>query len=87
MKTASEGQYFVTIHDEEMTNLGCPGPCREDTLPRGDDRSWPKRWIRGRTKIGPALEVAATYHQGRYKIEIRTDSLQDDGSQSWVVIC
>ena len=37
------------------------------------------------TKIGPTLEVTVTYHQG-YGIEIRIDSLQNDGSQSWVVI-
>ena len=27
-----------------------------------------------------------TYHQGRYGIEIRIDSMQNDGSQSWIVI-
>ena len=29
-----------------------------------------KGWIRGNTKIAPALEVAVTHHQGRYGIEI-----------------
>ena len=84
--SSREGQYFMTIHDVEMAKLGCPGPCREYTLPGDSDLSRPKGWIRGNTEIGPALEVTVTYHRGRYGIEIRIDSMQNDGSQSWVVI-
>ena len=84
-KTVSQGRYFVTIHDVEMAKLGCPGLCRDYTLPR-DDMSRPKRWIRGNTKIGPALEVTVTYHQGRYGIDIRIYSLLNNGSQCWVAI-
>ena len=29
-----------------------------------------KGWIRGKTKIGRKLEVAASYHQGRCGLEI-----------------
>ena len=39
MKTVSEGQYFVTIHDVEMAKLGCPGLCRKYTWPRDCDLS------------------------------------------------
>ena len=45
-----------------------------------------KRWIRGNTKIGPALEVAISHHQGRYGIEIMVNSLFGDGTCSWVMI-
>ena len=45
-----------------------------------------KRWIRGNTKIGPALEVAISHHQGRHGIEIMVNSLSGDGTCSWVMI-
>ena len=81
MNAVSEGQYCVTLHDEEMTSLGCPGPCREDTSPR-DARSRAKGWFRGHTQICLALEVAATSDQGRYGIEIEIFSLRN----CWVSI-
>ena len=65
MNAVSEGHYCVTLHDEEMTSLGCLGPCREDTLPR-DDRSRAKEWFRGHTRICLALQVAGASDQGRY---------------------
>ena len=83
----SRGQYFVTIHDVEIAKLGCPGACRKYTLPQDHDSSQTKKgWIRRNKKIGPALEVAATCHLGHHGIEIKIDSLQNDGSQSWVLI-
>ena len=45
-----------------------------------------KGWIRGNTKIGPALEVAVTHHQGHYGIEIMINSLFGDGTCCWVMI-
>ena len=86
MKTVSERQYFMAIHDVEKEKLGCLGPCRDYTLPRYYDLSRPKGRIRGNTRTGPALEVTVTYHQGLYGIEIRIGSMQNEGSQSWVVI-
>ena len=65
METVSRGPYFVTIHDGIMANFGCFGPCREYTLLRDNDLSRPKGWFQGDTKVGPALEVAVTYHQDR----------------------
>ena len=38
------------------------------------------------TKIGPALEVAVSDHQGRYGIEIMINSLFDDGTCLWVIV-
>ena len=66
------------------TTLG--GSCREYTLPRDDTIPKVKGWIRGNTKIGPALKVAVSHHQGRYGIEIMIESLSGDGTCSWVMI-
>ena len=84
MNTVAEGQQFVTLDDAELAKLG--GSCRECTLPRDDQLSKVKGWIRGNAKVGPVLEVAVSYHQGRYGIEIRTKSLLGNGSHSWIMI-
>ena len=55
------------------------------TLLRDDRLSKTKGWIRGNTKIGPALEVAASHHQG-YGIEIMINSMFGDGTCSWLMI-
>ena len=36
------------------------------------------------TKIGPALKVAVSNHQGRYGIETMTNSFFGDGTRSWL---
>ena len=46
----------------------------------------PKGWIQGNTKIGPALQVATSYLQGKYGVEIRVWSLNRDNTHSWVRI-
>ena len=43
-------------------------------------------FIRGNTKICPVLEVKVTKHFDRHGIEIMTDCMQKDGTQSWIVI-
>ena len=58
----------------------------KNTSPRDDERSIPKGWVRGNTKGGPVLQVNVTNYLERYGIEIKTDSMQNDGSQSWIVI-
>ena len=58
--------------------------CREYTLPRDEETSEPKGWIRGNTQIGPVLEVAACCLQGKYGVEIRIMSMNKDNSHSWV---
>ena len=60
--------------------------CREDTLPRDEDASEPKGWLRGNTKIGPVLEVTTSYLQANCGVEIRTESVNKDNSHSWVRI-
>ena len=53
---------------------------------RSDERSTPKGWSRGATKIGPVLQVKVAYHLDQYGIRSNIDSMQEDGSQSWIVI-
>ena len=60
--------------------------CREYTLPRDENSSDLKGWIRGNTKIGPVLEVTTSYLQGKYGVEIRIESVKKDNSHPWVRI-
>ena len=60
--------------------------CREYTLPRDDSASQPKGWIQGNMRIGPVLEVTTSYLYGKYGIEIRIESVNQDNSHSWVRI-
>ena len=55
-------------------------------LPRSDQSSQVKGWIRGNTKIGPVLEVMVCHHQGRYGIEVMIESPFGDKTCSWVRI-
>ena len=45
------GQYFMTKDTEEFSQFTDSVACREYTLPRDEDTSEPKGWIRGNTKI------------------------------------
>ena len=56
------------------------------TLPREDSTSQPKCWIQGNAKIGPVLEVTASYLQGEHGVEIRIESVNKDNSHSSVRI-
>ena len=60
--------------------------CREYTLPRDEKSSDPKGWIQVNTKIGPVLEVATSYLQGKHGVEIRIESVNKDNYHSWVRI-
>ena len=82
--TAETGQYLTTLDDAELDKL--KGSCREYTLPRSEKSSQVKGWIRGNTKIGPVLDVAVCYHQGRCGAEIMINSPLGDGTRSWVRI-
>ena len=73
--TVEVGQYFMTKDTEEFSQFTDSVACREYTLPRDENLSEPKGWIRGNTKIGPVLEVTTCYLQGKYGVEIRIESL------------
>ena len=68
---------------EEFSQFTDSVACREYTLPRDEDPSEPKGWIRGNTKIGPVLEVTTCCQQGEYGVEIRIESMNKDNSHSW----
>ena len=76
----------MTKDTEEFSQFTEPVTCREFSLPRDDKLTDPKGWIRGTTKIGPLLEVTTSYLQGKYGVEIRTESVNKDNSHSWVRI-
>ena len=76
----------MTKHTGEFSQFTEPVTCREYTLPRHEKSTDPKGWIRGNTKIGPVLEVTTRYLQGKYGVEIRIESVNEDNSHSWVRI-
>ena len=80
------GQYFMTKDTEEFSQFTNTVACREYTLPRDEEASEPKGWIRGNTTIGPVLEVATSCLHGKYGVEIRIMSMNRDNSHSWVRI-
>ena len=86
LKTVEVGQYFMTKHTGEFSQFTEPVTCREYTLPRDEKSTDPKGWIRGNTNIGPVLEVTTSYQQGKYGVEIRIESVNQDNSHSWVRI-
>ena len=86
LTTVGVGQYFMTKHTDEFLQFAEPVACREYTLPRDEKSSDPKGWIRGNTQIGPVLEVTTSFLQGKYGVEIRTESVNKDNSHSWVRI-
>ena len=71
--------HLVMIHLDKLM-----GSCREDTLPRSDESSQVKGWIRGNTKIGLVLQVKVCYHQGRYGVEIKIESWFRYRTCSWI---
>ena len=58
MRVVEVGQYFVTRNASEFQQTIV---CREYTLPRDDQASEPKGWIRGNTRIGLVLEVTTSF--------------------------
>ena len=79
------GQYFTTKDTAEFSQFHAVA-CREYTLPREEEASQIKGWIRGNTKIGPVLEVTTSYLQCKYGAEIRIMFTNKDNTHSWVRI-
>ena len=76
----------MTKDAEEVSQFSDSVACREYTLPRDENLSEPKGWIRGNTKIWPVLEVKSCCLRGKYGVEIRIESVNNDISHSWVRI-
>ena len=75
LTTVEIGQYFMTKDTEEFSQFTDSVACREYILPRDENLSEPKGWIRGNTEIRPVLEVTTSYLQGKYGVEIIIDSV------------
>ena len=86
LTTVGVGQYFMTKDTEKFSQFTESVARREYILPRDEESSDPKGWIRGNTKIGPVLEVTTSYLQGKYGVKIRIESVNKDTSHSWVRI-
>ena len=59
LKLVERGQYFKTLETEEgqqMQHL-----CREYTLPRNEEGTRVRGWIRKNTRIGPVLNIKVCY--------------------------
>ena len=76
----------MTEDTEEFSQFTDSVACREHTLPRDENSSEPKGWIRGNTKTGPVLGVTTCYRQGTCGVEIRIESVNKDNSHTWVRI-
>ena len=83
MSVVEVGHYFVTRNASEFLHTIA---CREYTLPRDDQASQPRGWIRGNTRIGPILEVTTSFQHFKFGVEVRIPSVKGDNSHSWVRI-
>ena len=86
LSVVENGQYFMTKDTADYLTQFNIVACREYTLPRDDESSQPRGWIQGNTKIGPVMEVTTSYLHGKHGVEIRTKSVNQDNSHSWVRI-
>ena len=86
LTTVEVGQYFMTKDTEEFSHFTDSVTCREYTLPKDENSSEPKGWIRENTKIGFVLELTTCYLQSKYGVEIRMESLNKDHSHSLIRI-
>ena len=86
LSVVETGQNFMTKDTAEFSQFTDAVACREYTLPRDEETSEPKGWIRGNTKIGPVLEVTPCCLQDKYGVEIRIMSFSEDNSHSWIRI-
>ena len=77
-----KGQFFITIEEgyEVMQTAW------QHIQPRNLTTSRPRGWIRSNTNIGPVLDVKPYPHDGRYCIDIMTESLFWDHRASWIRI-
>ena len=86
LTVVENGQYFMTKDTAEFSQFTDAVACREYTLPRDEETSEAKGWIRGNTKIEPVLKVTTCCLHGKYGVEIRVKSVNKDNSHSWVRI-
>ena len=83
-KNIEKGQFFITLDVDAPEDM--KGSYREYTLLRCGESSRVRLWIRGKTKIGPVLDVKVCHHQGRYGVEVMIESLFRDRTVSWFAV-
>ena len=79
LKLVEQGQYIYTLETEEgqqMQHL-----CREYTLPRNEEETRVRGWIRSKTRIGPVLNIEVCCHYDRCSIEVQVSSLFQDNRE------
>ena len=76
IKFCTDAGFLTTVDTEEFSQFTESVACREHTLPRDENSSDPKGWIRGNTQIGPVLEVTTSYLQGKFGVAIRIESIE-----------
>ena len=64
MSVVEVEQYFVTRNASDFLHMVV---FREHNLLRDDPASEPKGWIRGKTRIGPILEVTTTFQYFKFE--------------------
>ena len=69
MRVVEVGQYFVTRDTSDFRQFQSVA-CREYTLPRDDQASQPKGWIRGNMRIGLVLEVTTSFQHFKFGVRI-----------------
>ena len=45
--------------------------CREYTMPRSENETRVRGWIRKNARIGPVLDMNVCHHEDRYNIEVQ----------------
>ena len=77
----------MTKDTEEFSQFTDAVACREYTLPREEEASEPRGRIRGNTKnLYPYWKLQLVALHGKYGVEIRIMSMNEDNSHSWVRI-
>ena len=64
LKNIGKRQFFITRDEERPDDMNTL--CREFSLPRNEEASRARGWIRGNTKIGPVLDVKLHFRQVCY---------------------
>ena len=55
-KNIEKRQFFIALDDDDTLD-SLKGTCRDFSLPRSEESSHMRGWIRGNTKVGPVLDV------------------------------
>ena len=78
------GQFFYALPSSREE--GHQSSCREYTMPRDQEGTRIKGWIRSNVRFGPVSDIKVCNHNGRYSIEVQVQSLFQDQTVSWVRI-